>query len=82
MDPTDMAMSVFATAFSVETVGLLARKGLISTTESSEIFDRVLLNLETQTATASPAQAPVLALARGICELALARLAEQNRNPR
>jgi hypothetical protein len=82
MDATNhLAMTLFNYAFSVETVGALTRKGIFTSTEANEIFDRVLLNFETQAGMATPDLLPAITVGRKICEAALAQLSAQGRTP-
>jgi hypothetical protein len=66
----------------LETLGLLVRKGIITPEDGAEAIDRCLLNLETRSATAAADDLGPLSIARQICEVALAELDEQGRNPR
>jgi len=52
-------------------------RGIISSSDVADIFDRVQLNFETQTGAAAQADQEVLALARQICEAALVQLSAQ-----
>ena len=83
MDDTNYkALATLGMTFAIETIGLLTRKGLVTSAEAREIFDRCLLNLETQNAIADAGDKRVFAVARQICEASLDQLAVQNRNPR
>jgi hypothetical protein len=63
----------------LETLGLLVRKGIITPEDGAEAIDRCLLNLETRSATAAADDLGPLSIARQICEVALAELDEQGR---
>jgi len=80
MDATNyQAMTLFASVLGVETIGALTRKNLLTAADASEIFDRVLLNFETQAGVAAPDEQAAIAVARQLCEASLAQLAKQGR---
>ena len=75
------ALGLVGQIMAFETLTLLMKKGVITGHEMIEVIDRCLLNLETQTARAEDEDAVPFALARAICETALASLGGPGQPP-
>jgi hypothetical protein len=76
------ALAMLGHIISIETLGLLVTKEVISLQELRETLDRVLLNIEQHSALASPENENATALARQMCAALLARLEVRESAPR
>jgi hypothetical protein len=75
-------LSIMGSILSIETIGLLTRKHVLTMDEAAEIFDRCLLNVETRIGNAPPDALPALQTARQMFEAALAQIDAQRSNPK
>jgi hypothetical protein len=74
-------LGLIGSILSIETIGILTRKGVLTMDEEAEIFDRCLLNVETRIGNAPSAALPVLQAARQSLEAALAQIDSQRSSP-
>jgi hypothetical protein len=76
-EPSINACALIGNTLAIETLGLLTRKGILTSEEAAEAIDRCLLNFETQTAKASGEFLAAIQIARQLCETSLAQLRGQ-----